>query len=190
VTPRLAEPPPQHNHPRSSRIAKRLNDEVRDVAPRPARSFTFPDPTAQFASDPMPTFWDMQPAGLWPTQPSIPPIYPEQGSGWAPSTAAPGNRPHPRRIISGPHRSRRGGRGMTIATGRCWRTPGAHPISSDGHSGRRTHRGRPGCPPRRRLSFHRSIARWRPRRVRPRPTARWMPTWRLRKRRARRRPLA
>ncbi len=37
----------------------------------------------------MPTFWDMQPAGLWPTQPSIPPIDPEQGSGWAPSTAAP-----------------------------------------------------------------------------------------------------
>src|SRR6266436_6324583 len=49
----------------------------------------FPTPTAQFASDPMPTFWDMQPAGLWPTQPSIPLIDPEQGSGWAPSTAAP-----------------------------------------------------------------------------------------------------
>jgi hypothetical protein len=37
----------------------------------------------------MPTIWDLLPASLWPTQPFIPAVNPDQGPGWALSPAAP-----------------------------------------------------------------------------------------------------
>jgi hypothetical protein len=36
----------------------------------------------------MPTFWDLLPASLWPTQPFIPPVNPGQGTDWPPGPAA------------------------------------------------------------------------------------------------------
>jgi hypothetical protein len=36
----------------------------------------------------MPTFWDLLPPGLWPTQPFIPPVNPRLDSGWSERRAA------------------------------------------------------------------------------------------------------
>jgi hypothetical protein len=49
----------------------------------------FPKLTAQFASDPMPTIWDLLPASPWPTQPFIPPTDPRESWGKSSSPAVP-----------------------------------------------------------------------------------------------------